>query len=91
MIDKFERVEEPKKNHDSTESILFSLVFFFLIVLGGLWYYQNQNMTESDYVRKNEIKLLEQRQESLEGEIDRVLEENSRLKKERNTASILSQ
>ncbi len=89
MIEKFERLEEPKQKKDHVESILFSIIFLFIIILAGLWYYQNQVMSKADYIRKNEIKLLDKKQKELEDEINRVLQENARLKEERNSASIL--
>ena len=45
-------------------------------------------MTESEYIRTNEIKIVEQKQESLENQINKVLEENAQLQREKNTASI---
>jgi hypothetical protein len=89
MTEKFERIKETKKHNESGESVIFSLIFFFLIILGALWYYQNKTMTESGYIQENEIKILEQKQNDLEEKIKKVLEENMALNKEKNTASIL--
>ena len=78
MIEKFERLEEPKMKNDTIDNVLYFILIVALLVLSVIWYHRNFVQTRVDYVRENQIKSLEQKQRELEKAIE---DAQSRLEK----------
>ena len=79
-MEKFERLNEAVPEKETLDKIIIFILLLVIAIISGAWYYQNYIFQEPDYAKENEIKKLEEEKKLLESEINRILEENSRLK-----------